>query len=52
LDDRGDEWKPFLGWGNTLLPDAFLASGPSLLEGYRKKLMEDGVTPANADQVI
>jgi SAM-dependent methyltransferase len=47
-----DEWKAFLGWANGLSPDAFPASGLTLLDAYRKKLIEDGVSSADADQVV
>ena len=48
----GDDWKAFLEWANTMPPDEFPDSGPALLNGYRKKLIEDGMASAAADQVV
>ena len=45
------EWKNFLDWFSGLLPESF-HTGQEVTQLYRKKLLADGLTDAEADKVL
>jgi SAM-dependent methyltransferase len=50
--DSIQELNAFLGWASTLSPDTFPDDGGALLNAYRTKLIRDGISSSDADQLI
>src|ERR1700676_2644396 len=47
-----DELKAFTSWANSLPPDTFPEGGGALLNSYKAKLTQQGVSAAEADEVV